>query len=42
MRSSLSCPVNSNPGGYAAFAWLSDSLVKGALIVGLAIVKAVS
>jgi hypothetical protein len=42
MRSSLSCPVNSNPRGYAAFAWLSDWLVKGALIVGLVIVKAVS
>ena len=42
MRSSLSCPVNSNPGADAAFAWLSGSLVKGALIVGLAIVKAVS
>jgi hypothetical protein len=42
MHVSLSCPMNGNPGGYPASAWLSDSLVRGALIVGLATVKAVS
>ena len=42
MRLSLSCPMNRNPGGYPASVWLSDSLVRGALIVGLATVKVVS
>jgi hypothetical protein len=42
MRLSLSCPMNRNPGRYPASVWLSDSLVRGALIVGLATVKVVS
>ena len=40
MRLSLSCPMNL--AGYQAFAWLSDWLAGAALIVGLAIVSAVT
>ncbi len=40
MRLSLSCPMNL--AGYQAFAWLSGWLARAALIVGLAIVSAVT
>jgi hypothetical protein len=41
MRLSLSCPMNRNTGG-SSLRVLSDSLVRGTLIVGLATVKVVS